>query len=84
MEYEKVYVTVTVRVSADGRITPKSIEWEDGKVYEIDRVTGVRVQPPSYVGGILTELYDCVVAGERKQLYLETDSRRWFVEKPIG
>lgn len=84
MDYEKTYVAVWVRVSAEGKLTPKTIEWEDGRKYEVTHVTGVRVQPPSYVGGTLTELYDCIVDGTRKQLYLETDSGRWFVEKPIG
>lgn len=84
MDYEKVYVTVLARVSPEGKITPKAVEWEDGRTYEVDKVTAVHLQPPSYVGGILTELHDCLIEGRRKQLYRETDSGRWFVEKPLG
>lgn len=35
----KVYVEVTAHFDIEGRITPLSLVWEDGTVFEIDRVT---------------------------------------------
>ena len=34
----KVYVEVTARFDVDGKITPLSLTWEDGTVFEIDKV----------------------------------------------
>ena len=42
MEY-KTYVSVTVHFTAQGRMIPSSIEWEDGRVYEIDKILDVDV-----------------------------------------
>lgn len=83
MDYEKVYVAVLIRVAVDGKITPRGVEWADGRTYEVGRLLDVRVQPPSYVGGVLTELYDCEIEGSRKQLWRESDTGRWFVEKAL-
>lgn len=38
----KVYVEVTARFDTDGNITPLSVKWEDGTVYEIDKVIDKR------------------------------------------
>ena len=38
----KVYVEVTARFDTDGRITPLSLTWEDGTVFEIGRVLDCR------------------------------------------
>ena len=34
----KTYVNVMVIYDQDGNVTPLSIEWEDGRIYEIDQV----------------------------------------------
>ena len=34
----KVYVPVNLDVDEDGNIRPRLIRWEDGRVYEIDRL----------------------------------------------
>ncbi len=34
----KVYVEVTAKFDTEGDITPLSVTWEDGTVYEIDKV----------------------------------------------
>ena len=39
----KVYVSVKVDFDANGRMFPRSLLWEDGHEYEIDRVLDVRV-----------------------------------------
>ena len=38
----KVYVEVTARFDTEGDITPLSVTWEDGTVYEIDKVIDKR------------------------------------------
>ncbi len=83
MEYAKVYVGMLVRVSAEGRLTPVAVLWENGREYEVDRVLRVRRIPPERVGGIMTERYDVVMRGRGKTLYREEDSGRWFVETPL-
>lgn len=32
MDYEKVYVAVTLKVDREGNVRPLSFEWEDGRV----------------------------------------------------
>jgi hypothetical protein len=42
MESSKVYVDVTAEFSKEGALLPKSFRWEDGQIYEIEQVKGVR------------------------------------------
>ena len=48
----KVFVEVTVRFDTEGKITPLSLLWEDGTVYEIDRVLDVRRAASLKAGGM--------------------------------
>ena len=41
MSNAKVYVDVEASFDCDGLMLPRAIKWEDGSVYEIDRVTGI-------------------------------------------
>ena len=34
----KIYIGVTAYINPEGVQTPKSVTWEDGSVYEIDRI----------------------------------------------
>lgn len=45
----KVYVEVTARFDVDGKVTPLSLIWEDGTVFEIDKVLGL--PPGRFVKG---------------------------------
>ena len=47
----KVYVPVDVRFDETGRMLPRTITWEDGKKYEIDKVTDIRPAPAQKAGG---------------------------------
>ena len=73
----KVYVEVVARFDADGNVTPLSITWEDGRVYEIDRVLDARRAASLKAGGIGIR-YRCRIAG--KETYLWYEEPRWFVE----
>ena len=41
----KVYVPVDLAVDKNGQMYPRTITWEDGRKYEIDRVLDVRPAP---------------------------------------
>ena len=47
----KVYVPVNLDVDEDGNIRPRLIRWEDGRVYEIDRLKQKCRAASTKVGG---------------------------------
>ena len=73
----KVYVEVTAKFDTEGNITPLSVTWEDGTVYEIDRILDKRRAASLKAGGIGMR-YTCLISGRRSYLYYEEP--RWFVE----
>ena len=74
----KVYVEVTARFDTEGNITPLSVTWEDGTVYEIDRILDKRRAASLKAGGIGMR-YTCLISGRQSYLYYEEP--RWFVER---
>lgn len=80
-EYKKVYVGMLLHVDCEGKMLPYAIEWEDGRVYRVDRVLRERMKPPINVGAILARRYDIILEGHARVIYLETATNRWFVEK---
>jgi hypothetical protein len=74
----KVFVEVTAKHDVHGNIMPLTIKWEDGRIFEIDRLVDVR-QAPSLKGGGLGIRYTCRIRG--KQVYLFDEEGKWFVEK---
>ena len=83
----KVYVDVNVDFDTDGHMYPRSLKWEDGEKYEIDRVKAVRPAPAERAGG-QGDRYTVMVAGREKYLFFEhstdygnQDVGRWFVER---
>ncbi|SEA21542.1 hypothetical protein SAMN02745687_02168 [Lachnospiraceae bacterium NK3A20] len=75
----KVYVGVTADFTEDGMLTPKSIRWEDGRVYEIDRVRSVQRMASRKAGGAGLR-YECRIQGSSVGLYYEGNGL-WFVER---
>lgn len=76
----KRYVEVTARHDEDGKVTPLSITWVDGCVYEIDRVLDMRHAASLKVGG--TGLRYLVRIGS-SETFLYYERTRWFVEEKI-
>ena len=74
----KTYVKVTAEHDESGKIKPLFLTWTDGRQFEIDRVTDVRMAP-SLKGGGLGVRYTCQIRG--KEVYLFCDEGKWFVEK---
>ncbi|GFI62178.1 hypothetical protein IMSAG049_01351 [Clostridiales bacterium] len=75
--FRKIYVEVNVTFSADGKITPNSLKWGDGRVYDIDRIIDVRRAASLKAGGQGMR-YTCRIRG--KERYLFYDEYGWFVE----
>lgn len=83
----KVYVDVTVEFDADGRMYPRSLVWEDGMAYAIDRVKAVRPAHAERAGG-QGDRYTIMVNGQERYLFFEHSANfgdsnigRWFVER---
>ena len=88
-ERTKIYVPVSVDFRDDGTMLPRSIQWEDGRTYCIDRVVHI-CQAAASVGGN-GDRYTIEVNGNQCYLFFESiypqrDYRigRWFVERKAG
>lgn len=86
----KVYVAVLVDFRQDGVMVPREITWEDGRRFEIDRVTDV-CQAPAVRSGGQGDRYTIVINGKTSYLFFERNSSiagnnigRWFVERKAG
>ncbi|MBE5761153.1 MAG: hypothetical protein E7334_04055 [Clostridiales bacterium] len=77
MGYKKIYVDVNLDVSPDGVIRPRFIRWEDGCIYEIDRLKQITNAASTKVGGCGVR-YTVMIRGHEK--YLFNEDGRWFVE----
>ena len=73
----KVYVEVTVKFDKEGNITPLSVTWKDGMIYEIDKVVDKRRAASLKAGGIGMR-YTCRILNQDSYLFYEEP--RWFVE----
>ena len=78
---------VEVRFDENGEMLPHIIIWEDGKKYEIDRVTDIRPTPAMKAGG-QGDRYTIWIGGKQSYLFFERAATvtgcnlgRWFVER---
>ncbi|KNZ41515.1 hypothetical protein [Acetobacterium bakii] len=76
-KYTKKYVKVIAEFEEDGRIIPLRIFWEDGRVFEIDRILDVRPGVSRKVGGQGIR-YLCRILNKEVCLFYEEP--RWYVE----
>ena len=74
----KTYVEVTAAFSPEGTVIPLSVKWQDGTVYEIDRVLDRRQAASLKVGGTGTRY---LVRIGQATTYLFHENPRWFVEE---
>ena len=84
---QKVYVAVKVDFREDGLMLPRKITWEDGREYEIDRVSDIRQAAAMRAGG-QGDRYTIHVQGQQSYLFFERSANqtgnnigRWFVER---
>ena len=74
----KEYVSVTAKFDRDGSLLPLIINWEDGRKFEIDKITDIRFASSLKSGGVGVR-YTCQILNQIRYLYLEEN--RWFIEK---
>ncbi len=72
----KQYVSVTAKFDSDGNILPLKINWDDGRTFEIDRITDIRYAASLKAGGAGIR-YTCRIKQNEKYLFLEDN--RWFI-----
>ena len=87
---EKIYVKVNSDFDQTGMVTPRSITWENGREFEIDKVESFR--PASTLEpGRTGDCYTVIIKGERKYLLFKRNLRmydhrvgRWWVEVMVS
>lgn len=87
MPNTKVYVDVNVLFNALGEMIPRSLTWEDGTIFEIDRVSDIRQASAMKAGG-QGDRYTISILGKKSYLFFERSTNltgnrigRWFVER---
>ena len=73
----RAYVKVVAEFSPEGAVKPLSVEWEDGRRFDVDRVLDVRRAVATKAGGQVMR-YTVRIGGH--ETYLFEDDGRWFVE----
>jgi hypothetical protein len=73
----KVFVKVLAEFDSEGQVRPVSVTWEDGRVFEVDRVTDARRAVSLKAGGTGMR-FTCMI--RNKQVYLFYEEPRWFME----
>ena len=76
----KVYVTVVAKFDPDGKLIPLSVEWEDGRLFTVDKVLDIRRAASLKAGGSGIR-YTVMICRKETYLFLEED--RWFVERRL-
>lgn len=83
----KVYVAVKADFREDGVMLPREITWEDGRKFEIDKVSDIRQAAAMKAGG-QGDRYTITVLGKQSYLFFERSTEqtgnnigRWFVER---
>lgn len=75
---EKIELDIIVEHKKDGRAVPKTILWDDGRKFSIDKVLDVRQTAALRCGGIGTR-YICKICG--KEVAIFDEEGKWFIEK---
>lgn len=74
----KKYVDVTAEFTEEGRLIPRSILWEDGRSYTIDKVEQCSRRASLKAGGVGLR-YTCRIGNAVRYLFYE-ENYRWFME----
>lgn len=73
----KVKIKVLIEIDEEGQGRPRSLTWEDGRQFVIDRVLDVRPAVALKTGGSGLR-YTCRISG--REVYLFEDRGKWFME----
>ncbi len=74
----KQYISVSARFDPDGNLLPLKIHWNDGRNFEIEKITDIRYAASQNAGGNSELRYTCRIAGVIKYIFF--DEKRWFVD----
>lgn len=80
MDRVKKYVPVLVHFDKEGKMTPVTIEFDEGKKFEIDKIMDVRRAACQSVGGV-GDRYTVRIQGRDSYLWFEKG--RWFVAAKV-
>lgn len=80
MKYIRVPLTVGVVYSTNGIFKPRAI-FVGGERFLIDKVISKKNYCPKSVGAIAPIEFTVMVEGERKKIYFEKDTDKWFSVK---
>jgi hypothetical protein len=72
----KKFVEVIAKYNQEGQIRPLKIIWEDGRVFDIQRITDIRPAASLKAGGVGLR-YTCIIS--RKKVYLFLEDNQWFI-----
>jgi hypothetical protein len=76
--YKKQYVGVQCLYTADGKIIPQEIYFDDSK-YSIDKVIDIRNAASLKAGGIGLR-YTVKILGKQTYIFYDEYENKWFVE----
>ena len=74
----KINLEVNADFDLEGNIRPRAIIWEDGRMYEVDRVLDIRRAASLKAGGVGMR-YTCRIREKTEKLFI--DEGKWFMEK---
>lgn len=74
----RIFVTVTADFDPAGHIMPKTITWQDGRQFDIDKVLDVR--PATAKSGGSGIRYLCRILGHEIPLYYDEFGQRWWCD----
>ncbi len=70
-------ISVIAKMMSDKRVLPLQIVWEDGRVFDIDKVLDIR-PTASTKGGGMGLRYKVMIGNNERYLFL--DGYVWFIE----
>ncbi len=78
MDTARIYVNVVAKFDKDGTITPMTLEWKDGLLYDVERVQTLGECPSRRPGGQGVRF---MVQIEGSQAILSFEDPCWFIRK---
>lgn len=73
----KIYVNMIVEMNKYGEILPRKILWNDGRIFDIDKIIDKRKSASLKAGGCGIR-YTCIISGQQRYIFL--DNGKWFIE----
>ena len=68
MAFTRKYVNVMAEFTRDGKILPREVIWDDGRIFCIDKILSAKKAAAMKTGGVGI-CYDCLIKGYEKHLF---------------